>query len=97
MYDEIPIDPAGTGQRHLALQSSCSEGDIRLLLDNYTGAQSLTLPRKTILTEETISTLQGLPRIRFLDVMRDHTALSINALIQLEGSPQCCLDHTSRV
>ncbi len=85
VYDEIPIDPAGTGQRHLALQSSCSDGDIRLLLDKYTGAQSLTLPRRTILTEETISTLQGLPRIRFLDVMRDHTALSINALVQLEG------------
>jgi len=82
VYDATPIDPAGIGQRHLTLQRSCSDGDIRLLLDKYTGAQSLALPRRTILTEKTISTLQELPRIRFLDVMRDHTALSINALVQ---------------
>jgi len=79
------IGHAGVGQRHLTLRTSCSDGDVRVLLDKYTGAQSLSLPSKSILTEKSISTLQELPRIRFLDVKRDRTALSINELVQLEG------------
>jgi len=79
------IDHAGVGQRHLTLKKSCSDGEIRVLLDKYTGAQSLTLPFKGTMTERTISTLQEFPRIRFLDVTRDRSALSINALVQLEG------------
>ncbi len=79
------IDHAGVGQRHPNLLKSCSDGVIRVLLDNYTGAQSLTLPVKGTLTERTISTLQEFPCIRFLDVTRDRSALNIDELVQLEG------------
>ena len=56
-----------------------------MLLDRYSGAQSLTLPFKGIVTEKTISTLQEFPRIRFLDVSFDRSGLNINELVQLEG------------
>ncbi len=80
------IHRAGVGQRHLDLRKACSDGDIRMLLDKYTGAQSLALPLNSILTEKTISTLQELPCIRFLDVKGDGTAMNINNLVQLEGA-----------
>ncbi len=56
-----------------------------MLVDKYTGAQSLTLPFRGTLTEITISTLQEFPCIRFLDVTHDRSALNISELVQLEG------------
>ena len=48
-------------------------------------AQSLELPFRNGLTQATISTLRGLPRIRFLDVSRKPVPLSIIDMTQLEG------------
>lgn len=78
------IDHAGVGQRHLDLKT-CKDGDIRALLGKYVGAQSLKLPGKGTPTERTISALQEFPRIRFLDVSYDRSAVSIKELVQLEG------------
>lgn len=79
------MDHTGAGERHLHLKNFCGDGDVRMLLVKYAGAQSLTLPCKGILTEKTISTLQEFPRIRFLDVSFDQSDLNINELVQLEG------------
>lgn len=76
---------ARAGERHLHLKKFCGDGDVRMLVVKYAGAQSLTLPCKGILTEKTISTLQEFPRIRFLDVSFDQSDLNINELVQLEG------------
>ncbi|KAL0043467.1 hypothetical protein WJX79_005498 [Trebouxia sp. C0005] len=75
---------ARVGQRHLDLKT-CKDGDIRALLGKYVGAQSLKLPGKGTPTERTISALQEFPRIRFLDVSYDRSAVSIKELVQLEG------------
>ncbi len=81
----ILTDHTGAGEKHLTLKKTCGDGDIRVLLNKYCGAQSLTLPFKGILTEKTISTLQEFPRIRFLDLSFDRSGLNIDGLVQLEG------------
>ncbi len=77
------IGYAGLGRRHINVPGSYGDAGVRLLLDKYTAAQSLRLPRG--LTEMTISTLKDFPRIRFLDVTRNRSALCINELVQLQG------------
>jgi len=76
---------ADLGIRHLISPTWGTDYHLEVLLSIKPAVQSLELPYSSRLTEATISTLRGLPRIRFLDVSRDPVPLSIKDLTQLEG------------
>jgi len=76
---------AGLGIRHIIAPKGVNDLYLETLLKMCPAAQSLELPFRNGLTQATISTLRGLPRIRFLDVSRIPVPLSITDLTQLEG------------
>ncbi len=72
---------AGLDMRHVILHHRLgNDAFLEMLLRTCPAAQSLELPFRSTLTEATISTLKGLPRIRFLDVSRNPVPLSITLL-----------------